>query len=128
VTSATPPVDDAVAAVRDQYAGHPVEIVPDGGGGVYVIIDNVDVGERYTPSATWLGFQINAAYPISDVYPLYMGQVDRVDGQVHGEGIQAIEWQGRPALQLSRRSNRWNPRLDTAALKAEKVITWFSSQ
>jgi hypothetical protein len=39
--------------------------------------------------------------------------------------VQPVDWNDRQALQLSRRSNRWNPATDNAALKAEKVIKWF---
>ncbi|HVV12775.1 hypothetical protein [Amycolatopsis sp.] len=42
--------------------------------------------------------------------------------------MQLVDWSGRAALQLSRRSNRWNPARDNAALKAQKVITWFTTQ
>jgi hypothetical protein len=118
-------VEQAVAAVRDQFAGLPVNTVPDGVGGVFVTIDNIDLGDAYTPNMTWLGFHINAAYPHSDVYPLYIGRVTRVDNSAHGAAVQQVDWQNRPALQLSRRSTQWNPATDTAAIKAEKVITWF---
>jgi hypothetical protein len=52
--------------------------------------------------------------------------LNRIDGQAHGAGISTTTWQNRPALQLSRRSNGWNPAVDSAALKAEKVITWLA--
>lgn len=118
----------AVAAIREHFDGHAVEVLPDGSGGVHVIVDNVFVGDQYSPSTSWLGFQINSAYPRSDVYPHYLARVSRVDGAPHGPAVQPVSWQGRDALQLSRRSNRWNPHLDTAALKAQKVLTWFADQ
>ncbi len=121
-------VEQAVAAVRDQFAGHPVNTVSDGGGGVFVTIDEIDLGPGYTPNVSWLGFHINPAYPHSDVYPHFIGRVTRLDNQAHGVAVQQVDWQGRPALQLSRRSAQWNPATDTAALKAEKVITWFRAQ
>jgi hypothetical protein len=118
----------AVDAVREHFDGHPLEVLPDGAGGVYVIVEQVDVGPRYSPTTTWVGFQISAAYPMSDVYPHYVGPLTRVDGRPHGPAIQSFTWRGRPGLQLSRRSNRWNPATDNAALKAEKVITWLAEQ
>jgi hypothetical protein len=121
-------VDLAVAAIRDQFAEHPVNTVSDGAGGVVVTVDDVNIGSNYTPNATWLGFHINPAYPHSDVYPHYLGRVTRLDNRAHGPAVQQVDWQGRPALQLSRRSTRWNPTTDTAALKAEKVLTWFRAQ
>ncbi len=128
MTDLLPEVASAVAAVRAHFAGKPVEVVPDGGGGAAVLIDGIDVGPRYTPSTTWLGFQISAAYPCADVYPLYTGPLTRVDGQPHGVAIQQVTWRDRPAMQLSRRSNGWKTGVDNAALKAEKVITWLAAQ
>lgn len=128
MTTLLPAVDEAIAAVRGHFAGHPVEVATDGGGGAFVIVDNVEIGDRYHPPVTWLGFHVNAAYPQSDVYPHYTGRVERTDGQNLGEGVAPVDWQGRPALQLSRQSKRWNPAIDNAALKAEKVITWFATR
>ena len=128
MTTLTPAVQAAVDAVRDHFADHTVEVVPDGEGGAHVVVDQVHVGGQYNPSATWLGFHVNAAYPASDVYPHYIGRVARHDGQPLGDAVSATEWRGRPALQLSRRSNSWNAAVDNAALKAEKVITWFTAK
>jgi hypothetical protein len=124
----TPEVAVAVAAVRDHFAGKTVEVSPDGGGGATVIISDIDVGVRYSPSMTWLGFHLTAAYPHADVYPHYVGRLARLDNAPHGDAIQAVVWQGREALQLSRRSNGWNSTIDNAALKAEKVISWLLSR
>ncbi len=124
----TPAVATAVDAVRNHFTGKPVEVTPDGAGGAFVIINDIDLGPGYIPSTTWLGFQISAAYPSADVYPHYTGVLARADGQPHREAIQQVTWQDRPALQLSRRSNRWNPSVDNAVLKAEKVITWLATR
>jgi hypothetical protein len=121
-------VTTAVDAVRDHFAGKPVTVVPGGAGGAFVIVDDIEVGPSYSPSVTWLGFQISAAYPYADVYPHYTGPLIRVDGQQHCPAIQQLTWQNRTAMQLSRRSNRWMPGIDHAALKAEKVITWLRTQ
>lgn len=121
-------VEAAVAAVRSHFAGKPVEVVPDGAGGATVTVDQIDLGDRYTPRTSWLGFHISAAYPHADVYPHYIGRVARVDSQAHGNAVQPVDWNGRQALQLSRRSNGWNPAIDNAALKAEKVIKWFTTK
>lgn len=127
MTPPNPAVAAAIDAVRAQFVDHQVEVTPDGAGGANVIIHSIEVGDRYNPSSTWLGFQVNAAYPASDVYPHYLGVVTRVDGQPHGQGVGPTTWQERAALQLSRRSNGWNPAIDNAVLKAEKVIQWFSA-
>lgn len=125
VTSA---VLDGVAGVREQFPGHAVEVTSDASGGVIVIIDDVPVGELYVEESTWLGFQISSAYPMADVYPHFVGRLQRKDGTGHREGFSETTWRDRPAMQLSRRSNRWNPAMDTAALKAMKVLTWLASR
>ena len=62
-------VTTAVDAVRDHFAGKPVAVISDGAGGAFVTVEDVEVGPSYSPSVTWLGFQISAAYPSADVYP-----------------------------------------------------------
>jgi hypothetical protein len=125
VSELTPSVTTAVGAVRNHFAGKPIEVIADGTGGAFVIVHDIEVGPGYVPSTTWLGFQISAAYPSADIYPHYIGVLTRADGQPHREAIQQVTWQNRPALQLSRRSNGWNASVDNAALKAEKVIKWL---
>ncbi|MGI5243145.1 hypothetical protein [Dactylosporangium sp. CA-139066] len=128
MTELLPAVASGVDAVRTHFAGLPVEVVPDGAGGAFLTVGDVEVGPRYSPSRTWLGFQISAAYDSADVYPHYVGVLTRTDGRPHGDGIQQVTWRDQAALQLSRRSNGWRPGIDNAALKAEKVITWLVNQ
>ena len=118
-------VEKGLAQVCEHFADHTVDVEPDGQGGVFVTVHNVSVGGAYVPAETWLGFHISAAYPHADVYPHFIGVVQRADGAGHGPAVQHVDWRGRQALQLSRRSNRWNPAVDNVALKAEKVIAWF---
>ncbi|MGX1562179.1 hypothetical protein [Streptomyces sp. NPDC055506] len=123
-----PAIAEAVEAVRSHFAGHPVVVHADGAGGVVVIIENVPVGSAYAPSMTWLGFHISAAYPDADIYPHYTGVLVRADGQPHGPAVQQVRWQDRPALQISRRSNRRDAAVDNAALKAERIRRWLADQ
>jgi hypothetical protein len=118
----------AVAELDSQFAGYAMTVTPDGAGGVFVVIDGLDPGAPYLDAETWLGFQITSVYPDADVYPHFSGRLRRIDHSAHGEGMSETEWLGRPALQLSRRSNRWNSATDTATLKALKVITWLASR
>ncbi|WP_199484970.1 hypothetical protein [Actinomadura craniellae] len=120
-----PKVIEAIDAVRAHFTGKPVEVVPDGAGGAHVIIKEIEVGPVYTPNSTWLGFQINSAHPHSDVYPHYVGRLTRTDGAPLGEAISECEYQAHPALQLSRRSNRRDPAIDTPANKAERILRWL---
>jgi len=128
MTQLTAAVAEAADAVRANFAGHAVEVNPDGAGGAFIVVSDVAIGPRYTPATTWLGFHLNAAYPASDVYPHYVGVLTRTDGRGLGEAIAPTEWQGRSGLQLSRRSNQWNPAIDNAANKAERILKWLADR
>lgn len=98
----------------------------DGDGGAHVIVDAVDLGQPYVQPQTWVGFHITRMYPYADVYPHFVrGDLQRADGRPLGEGTSPNVFLGRPAIQLSRRSNRLNPLTDTAALKLQKVLGWL---
>lgn len=123
-----PEIVTAVEQLREQFPDNSMTATSDGTGGVTVILDDITPGSPYVESTTWLGFHITAAYPDADVYPHFVGRLQRTDGQPHGLGFAEVDWHGRPALQLSRRSNQWNRATDTAALKALKVMTWLGSR
>jgi hypothetical protein len=126
----TPDVERAIAEIQQAFPGNLVEIQPDPNGGAYITVQDLAIGDQYTPSKSWVGFQITFQYPHADVYPHYInGTVRRVDGQAYGAGMQLSQsWQGRDAVMVSRRSNRWNAAVDTAAMKLAKILTWISSQ
>lgn len=134
----TPEVEQAIAELRDAHPDSEVAVEDDGNGGAFVTVDPVELGEQYTPSTSWIKFQITFQYPASDVYPLFIDPgVRRVggppaNGTPLGEGTALTQYAEHgnpgsaiPVLQLSRRSNRLNPATDTAALKVEKVLTWL---
>jgi hypothetical protein len=124
-------VNEAVAKAIDEVrAANPdaeVTATPDNDGGAYVIVDPLLVGGLYTLETTWVGFRITFQYPYADVYPHFVrADLQRRDGRALGDGISpGHNFIGRPALQLSRRSNRLNPATDTAALKLAKVLQWL---
>ena len=124
-----PEVKQAVEELREHFPDAEVMAVGTDDGGAMVTIDPVDPGPAYIQRETWLKFAITFQYPYSDVYPLFVRpDLSRVDGQGHGEGIAKGEFDGESAIQLSRRSNRLNPAIDTAALKVTKVLAWLRAQ
>jgi Prokaryotic E2 family E len=126
----TPEVAAAVQEIKHAFPDRRVEVFPEEQGGAYVIVPDLDLGARYTPSTSWCGFLITFQYPRADVYPHFLdGSVRRSDGGGFPAGITGpTTWQDRQALQVSRRSNRWNPALDTALTKLVKVLEWVRSQ
>lgn len=125
----TPEVEEAVVELQASFPGVTVTAQEDGDGGGIVAMFPIDPGPTYVQRETWIKFVISCQYPYSDVYPLFV-RVDltRVDGCSHGPGIAEGSFLGEPALQLSRRSNRRDPGLDTAARKVARVIQWLQAQ
>lgn len=125
----TPGVSEALEQLRRCFPDSGVTVVPDSNGGVYVLIETVELGPKYAPPTTWMGGHLVPTLPYGDVYPLFIGgDVKRINGQPFVAPITAASFQGRPALQISRRSNRHNPQLQSAARKFTKVIHWLRTE
>lgn len=126
----TPEVQQAIAEIKQAFPEHPLDLEAEAQGGAYVIVNDLLIGEQYVPSTTWVGFVISFQYPYTDVYPHYLDAgLRRIDGSVQGAGFQyPVNWRDRQVIQVSRRSNRWNPAIDTAATKLNKVLSWLRSQ
>jgi hypothetical protein len=123
----TPEVERAVSAIRDSFEGANVVVEEDGAGGAYVIVEVVELGPRFTPSRTWLGGHLTAQVPYSDVYPLFIGaDVRWADGRGFSAPLSlGHSFRGRAAIQVSRRSNRRDPKLETPICKFNKVLHWL---
>jgi hypothetical protein len=126
MTQIQPQIEKAIIEVRSSFPDCRVEVEPDGAGGAYVTVHDVPLGPPYAQAKIWVGFQITFQYPYADVYPHFTcAELARTDGRSLGEGLGNASWHGRPATQLSRRSNKLNPATDTAALKLLKVMQWL---
>ncbi len=125
----TPEVEQAIEEIKTLFPGSPIETEGESQGGAYVIVHNLDFGAKYNPSKNWIGFLIDFQYPRSDVYPHFFDRaVVRADGRKYGEGISSASWRNREVWQISRKSNRLNPAVDTAAFKLAKVLEWLRVQ
>jgi hypothetical protein len=103
-------------------------------GGVYVIIDSVDIGPRYEPRTSWMGFHISYAYPEADVYPhfidgaiTYIGSSETPNESPQGNLPVALTRRqmpgfDRPAIQISRRTKNPDPETYSALYKLHRVI------
>lgn len=126
-----PEVEQAITEIRELFPGHEVQVIPEAQGGAYVIVFEIELGRGFKPKVTWFGFLMTFQYPHADVYPHFIDAgIRKADGtEFRGDGVSGpVTWQGRTALQLSRRSHRWNPAEDTAALKLLKVIEWLKTK
>lgn len=124
----TPEVAEAIEEIKAGWRGSTVTAREDGSGGAYVIVERVKPGDQYAQDETWVGFQITFQYPYSDVYPHFVrGDLSRKDGAGLGEAMSSSSFEGRSAIQLSRKSNHHNATTDTAAMKLMKVLEWLRS-
>ena len=131
LTQMLPEVEEAVAEVRAAFPGNEVRATLLADGGAEVTVEDVDLGDRYEPRTTFVGFRINGSYPFSQVYPHFLRpDVRKGDGSpLPNPGmIPNQQWQGRAAIMVSRSSNRWDPNRDTAAGKLHKVLQWVRHQ
>ncbi len=125
----TPEVRQAIDEIAAAFPDATVSTEADGEGGAYVFVRDVALAPIYRQQETWVGFHITYTYPSADVYPHYVREdLCRVDGASLGDGMSPASFRDRPAIQLSRRSNRLNPATDTALLKLQKVIRWLNNR
>ena len=121
-----PQVSNAIEELRCMFDACTVEAEPDGSGGAIVVVSGIPMGCPYVQSELWIGFRITFQYPYADVYPHFTNaDLARSDGRSLGGGFGTATFRGHPAIQISRRSNRLNPDMDTAGLKLLKVVHWM---
>jgi hypothetical protein len=128
-------VQTALAAIVERYGAERVRAVPDGQGGAWVEISDVDLGDSYTPTTTFVIVLLPFNLPNADVYPMHVrADLNRTDGAGLGEGFSAtsVSWPGdpqpRPVTQVSRRTRRSDFTRQTALQKIEKVIDWIRTR
>src|SRR5688500_13417854 len=126
-----PEVSQAVEEIRRTFDGHRVDIEEESQGGAYVIVHDLPIGPRFAPCGAGVGFLVPFPRPRAAVDPHSLdGQVRLAPGGPYPAGIYppgitaGHTWRGKKALQVSRRSRRWNAAADTAALKLAKVLEW----
>lgn len=129
-----PAVEKAIADIRATFAGHTVDVEPDPDGGAHVTVHDLRLGDQYTPSVSWVAFHITFQYPHADVYPHFCVAGLKKRGEDVTPPFHKGDWKtptmtnAVAATSVSRRSNHWNPAVDTAAIKLMKVLEWIRSQ
>ncbi len=120
-------VEQAVKSLREAFPQATLVVEDDGGGGAYVRIESVELGPRFIPQRTWVGAHLPPQVPYADVYPLFIGSdVARADGVAFSAPITSgHNFRGQSALQISRRTNRLDPAVQTPTLKFQKVLHWL---
>ena len=119
-----PDVATAIEELKRAFPSSEVSSRADGDGGAYVVVEEVEIGERFRPSSTWLGGHVPALYPYADIYPLFMAdEVRRVDGVAFEAPVtHGATFLERPAIQISRRNNHTQHFPQKAVAKFLKVL------
>lgn len=120
-------VSAAIEELKRQFSSSSVIVNEDGQGGARIVIENISIGGRYKPETTWVGFQIPALYPYADIYPIFIGaDVVRVDAAPFSPPITpGHQFEGRPALQVSRRNGSAGAGLQKATTKILKILDFL---
>jgi len=121
-------VSTAIEELKHQFPTAAFTVREDGQGGARVLMEPVALGAKYSPSDTWLGFQIPAQYPYADIYPVFVGHVARLDGKPFVAPVTpGHNFEGRPALQVSRRNSAAQTGLQKATTKILKVLDFLEN-
>jgi hypothetical protein len=125
-----PHVLEAIEELKACFFGLEALTEPDGSGGARVLLEHVPLGGIYKPQDTWLGGHLTVQIPYADVYPLFVrGDLSRIDGRPLGDAIApGHAFMNRSAVQVSRRSNGRDPKIETPAIKFLKVIEWIRNR
>ena len=126
----TPSVALATEQIKASFPDSDLHVTPDGNGGGWFMLQNVGLGEPYANELIWMGGDLSAQLPYADLYPVFVSaDLRRADGKPLGEAIaQNANFHGVAAVQISRRSNHRDAKLETPAIKLRKVLSWLKSR
>lgn len=122
-------VAKAIAELRKAFEPSEITVSEDAEGGAYVIVETVTIGNRHQPPQTWLGGHIPALYPAADIYPVFMGADVRLasGAEYQAPVTRGHSFQGRPAIQISRRNNQIHLASQTAVAKFTKILHFLDT-
>jgi hypothetical protein len=136
-----PDVAEAVKEMETALIGSAVRIIEDHDGGAYVVVDDVAIGDSFSPRSSWIGFHVTWTYPDCDVYPhfidagvKYIGSGPAPNQHTAGNLPTALTRGATmpgfdlPAIQISRRSNHRNANTDTAVQKLLRITDFLRTR
>jgi hypothetical protein len=134
-------VKEAILELEEGAPGEGLLFLEDGEGGAHVIVEGIPIGSSFSPEVTWIGFHILHSYPDADVYPhmvdaglRYVGSGDAPNVYPEGNLPTAMSRGAiasgfdRPAIQVSRASNRRDAENDSALQKLLRVINFLETR
>jgi hypothetical protein len=122
-------VSKGIEDLKRQFSSSSFLVREDGQGGAYVVMAPVALSEKFKPATTWVGFQIPAQYPYADIYPIFIGaEIVRSDGMGFVAPVTpGHNFEGRPAIQISRRNSAAQNGMQTVPAKILKVLNYLES-
>lgn len=120
-------VSNGIAELKRQFPTSSFQVREDGQGGAYLTIEPVSLGAQFQPEATWIGFHMPPQYPYADIYPVFAGaDVCRRDGVGFSPPVTTgHHFEGRTAIQISRRNGAAQGGLQTATGKVLKILDFM---
>lgn len=119
-------IESAVELLR-KYFGSDNVSTEEADAGVIATIDGIRPGDQFAAESYSISFLLPDSYPWADIYPQYvMPRLERKDGGSLPADIQQVDWNGVPASQLSRRSQRAGESASISAVnKINRVLSWL---
>lgn len=125
-STTTAGISDALAELEADFG--PLTHEPDGEGGVYVTIHNIEIGSRWSPASVPLSFRLLYNFPFSAVYPFYAPpELTRAGSSQTPSALQRVDWREQPVTQVSLRFPNWQPQHDTASSAVAALRHWFQT-
>jgi hypothetical protein len=120
-------VSSGIEELKRQFSAASLAVREDGQGGAYVVMEPVTLGPKFRPETTWVGFQIPAQYPYADIYPVFIGaNVARANGVPFTTPVTpGHHFEGRPAIQVSRRNSSAQSGMQRVGTKILKVLDYL---
>jgi hypothetical protein len=120
-------VSAGIEELQRQFSASTLAVREDGQGGAYVVMEPVTLGSKFRPEVTWVGFQVPAQYPYADIYPVFIGgNVVRASGAPFAVPVTpGHRFEGRPAIQVSRRNSAAQSGLQKVVAKILKVLDFL---
>jgi hypothetical protein len=118
----TPEVTSALGELEHAFPRQ-VTVEAEDASGAIVRITGVELGSRWSPPTGDLWFLIPYHYPDAAIYPYYVTGATPTGGFL--PALQAIQWRGMAATQVSLRHNGWAPAVDSALGSVRQTLAWL---
>ncbi|HEV7492460.1 E2/UBC family protein [Baekduia sp.] len=116
----------AIDELKAEFGAEAVASKPDGDGGAFVRVSDLDFGPQWRVSLAELRFHLPYNYPDAAIYPYYLlSDLERLEGNWPDNVRRGVGFDGGTYIQASLRFNRWNPGIDTAAGAVHEVCEWL---